>query len=270
LQIWFFSAIINNKEVHMSKVKIIHGTYRRRPVDGSVFDLVQPFSIHPQSKEGSILVDGTNTEGFPNNVIKIVLNDHHDYELVAAGSAPKEETEDEAIARIAERFEFLQQLVGAASDGRIRGLIVSGGAGVGKSYEVEKVLQEANVLDALSWSADLEDEENTRRTIVDKNGEKKFQPRYSFEKGTLSAVMLFVKVHRFCNPGEVLVLDDCDGIFHDLDALNLLKAALDTGSKRIMTYNKDSNVLKQNGVPTKFEFKGTVIFITNIDFGIEK
>jgi hypothetical protein len=246
-------------------ITVIKGTYRKRPVDGIQFKLVQPFSVHPTSKEGFILVDGSDTPGFSNNILKIKLDNHHDYEPVTT-VARKLETEEEAIARIAERFDFLHQLVGAANDGRIRGLIVSGGAGVGKSYEVEKVLQENNVLDALAWNADSDDDEDARRTIVDKQGEKKFQPRFSFEKGTLSAVMLFVKLHRFSNPGEVLVLDDCDGIFHDLDALNLLKAALDTGNKRIMTYNKDSNVLKQHGVPTKFEFKGTVIFITNIDF----
>ncbi len=82
----------------------------------------------------------------------------------------------------------------------------------------------------------------------------------------MSAVMLFCKLHAYSDAGEVVVLDDCDSIFWDLDALNILKAALDTSGRRMLTYNKDSHVLKDRGVPERFEFKGTVIFITNIDF----
>jgi hypothetical protein len=61
------------------------------------------------------------------------------------------------------------------------------------------------------------------------------------------------------------VFDDCD-IFHDEDALNILKAALDSGKRRKIFWNTDSRKLRDEGIPNSFEFKGSVIFITNLNF----
>ena len=44
------------------------------------------------------------------------------------------------------------------------------------------------------------------------------------------------------------------------------KAALDSGKKRRIFWNSDSNLLRREGVPDSFDFKGSVIFITNIKF----
>jgi hypothetical protein len=49
-------------------------------------------------------------------------------------------------------------------------------------------------------------------------------------------------------------------------SLNILKAALDSGKKRMIHWNTDSRLLRQEGVPNSFEFKGGAIFITNIKF----
>jgi len=48
--------------------------------------------------------------------------------------------------------------------------------------------------------------------------------------------------------------------------LNILKAALDSGKKRMIHWNTDSRSLSQEGVPNSFEFRGGAIFITNIKF----
>ena len=48
--------------------------------------------------------------------------------------------------------------------------------------------------------------------------------------------------------------------------MNILKAALDTGKKRIIQWNTESRVLDREGIPDKFEFEGAVIFITNVKF----
>jgi hypothetical protein len=45
-----------------------------------------------------------------------------------------------------------------------------------------------------------------------------------------------------------------------------LKAALDSGKKRMIHWNTDSRILRSEGVPNSFEFKGGAIFITNIKF----
>jgi hypothetical protein len=49
-------------------------------------------------------------------------------------------------------------------------------------------------------------------------------------------------------------------------SLNILKAALDSGKKRMIHWNTDSRLLRSEGVPNSFEFKGGAIFISNIKF----
>jgi hypothetical protein len=61
----------------------------------------------------------------------------------------------------------------------------------------------------------------------------------------------------------VLVFDDCDSILEDEESLNVLKAALDSGKSRRVYWGSDSKMLQREGVPNSFDFKGTVIFITN-------
>jgi hypothetical protein len=60
------------------------------------------------------------------------------------------------------------------------------------------------------------------------------------------------------------VLDDADGILYDEDGLNVLKAALDTKPVRKIHWGTNSIILEKEGVPSNFEFKGAVIFLTNI------
>jgi len=48
--------------------------------------------------------------------------------------------------------------------------------------------------------------------------------------------------------------------------LNILKAALDSGKRRKICWNSDSRILRQEGIPDSFEFKGSAIFITNLKF----
>jgi len=62
------------------------------------------------------------------------------------------------------------------------------------------------------------------------------------------------------------VFDDCDSILMDDVALNLLKGALDSGKKRKISWLSESSTLRREGIPDSFEFKGSVIFITNLKF----
>jgi hypothetical protein len=62
------------------------------------------------------------------------------------------------------------------------------------------------------------------------------------------------------------VFDDCDSVFQDDLSLNILKAALDSGKRRRIFWNSDSSLLRREGIPDSFEFKGGVIFITNLNF----
>jgi len=64
----------------------------------------------------------------------------------------------------------------------------------------------------------------------------------------------------------VLVFDDCDSVLMDELSLNILKGALDSSKKRVIAWNTDSRLLRSEGIPDRFEFKGAAIFITNIKF----
>jgi hypothetical protein len=123
-------------------------------------------------------------------------------------------------------------------------MIVSGPPGVGKSFGVEEVL--------------------FRDGLFDQLGERK--PKYEIVKGAMSAIGLYTKLYEFSEKGNVIVFDDCDSILQEDLSLNILKAALDSGKKRVISWNTDSRVLRSEGVPDRFEFKAGAIFISNIKF----
>ncbi len=92
------------------------------------------------------------------------------------------------------------------------------------------------------------------------------QNEWEVVKGATSAIGLYKKLYRYSAAGSVVVFDDCDTVLFDDLSLNILKAALDSGQKRIIQWNTESRVLDREGIPDKFEFKGSVIFITNVKF----
>jgi hypothetical protein len=66
--------------------------------------------------------------------------------------------------------------------------------------------------------------------------------------------------------GDILVFDDCDSVLFDEVCLNMLKAVLDSGKKRTISWKAESSALRREGIPDRFDFKGGVIFITNVNF----
>ena len=82
----------------------------------------------------------------------------------------------------------------------------------------------------------------------------------------MTALGLYAKLYEYSDKGSVLVFDDCDTVLMDELSLNILKAALDSGKRRTIHWNADSNLLHRAGIPNHFDFKGGVIFITNVKF----
>jgi predicted AAA+ superfamily ATPase len=154
------------------------------------------------------------------------------------------ETDAEIYARLGERFEILDEMTKAVKSGDVRAMIVSGPPGVGKSYGVERVLQKADLFNTLA--------------------EKK--PKFEVVKGAMSALGLYAKLYEFSAAGNVVVFDDCDSILMEDLSLNILKGALDSSERRFIAWNTDSRLLRSEGIPDRFEFKGAAIFITNIKF----
>jgi len=156
------------------------------------------------------------------------------------------ETDEEIMQRLADRFEILEDMTRAVKKGDVRSMIVTGPPGVGKSFGVEKVLSKHDVFANVAQDGKLK--------------------KYEVVKGAMSAIGLYKKLYEFSDKKSILVFDDCDSVLLDDLSLNILKAALDSGKKRMICWNTDSRSLQQEGMPNSFEFKGGAIFITNIKF----
>lgn len=149
---------------------------------------------------------------------------------------------------INERFQFLADYVDMVAQRDMKSAIVVGEGGLGKSYTVMAQLAKNGLRDL----ADLEigamlSDANSRSTYVVVKG-------YSTPKG------LFRSIYE--NRNRLMVFDDCDSILRDEVASNLLKAALDSYDRRIITWNAES--FGESDLPKSFEFTGGIIFISNM------
>jgi hypothetical protein len=236
----------------MSVVLVKSGSYRGVPVINTQFKLVKGF----QTGKSGNWITVENGGLFPNNssLIRIKVEDQHDYEFIG-GEAPAEvtqfvpstvvqETDEQAMDRIATRFAVLDEMARATTNGGIRAMIVSGPPGVGKSFGVEQQLEKASMFDRIA-----------NRSL-----------KYEVIKGAMTALGLYATLFKHSDKNHVLVFDDCDSILMDDLSLNLLKAALDSGKRRRIYWNSDSSMLRREGIPDAFDFNGSVIFITNIKF----
>jgi len=244
-------------------------------VAGMTFKLVEDFKVS-KGGEGYVTVEGGSQPGFPDRSIRIRCEqgaynvagsakpipqgvsmltalksktvkgaEITDFtQIKVSDEAVAHETDEEIIERTRMRFEILKDMTKAVKAGDVRAMIVTGPPGVGKSFGVEEVLAKDDLFNTL--------------------GERK--PRYEIVKGAMSAIGLYSKLYQFSDAKNILVFDDCDSILLDDIALNILKAALDSSKKRTISWNTDSRLLRSEGIPDKFEFKGGAIFITNLKF----
>jgi hypothetical protein len=146
------------------------------------------------------------------------------------------------------RFGFVEKLVTMVSAGVQPSAVITGEGGLGKTYTVTKTLELAGYKD-ISSLADFEVGSiiNTRKCFTMVKG-------YSTAKGLYRTL--------FENNKSIIVFDDCDAVLKDPVALNLLKGALDSYGKRIISWNAD---MRDDDLPRSFEFTGRVIFISNMD-----
>lgn len=141
--------------------------------------------------------------------------------------------------RIAENFDAMMDMLECILNpfNPIKSMTVTGASGIGKSYNVIKRLEEAHDTGFCN---------------------------YFYLNGKCTGLGLYQALYNARHMGSVLLLDDVD-VFDTEDKLNLLKASLESDDKRIITYMSSSQVLRDAGIPTQFEFNGKVVFITNKD-----
>lgn len=150
------------------------------------------------------------------------------------------------LDRMREHFETLYGMSKAIANGQFHGMVVYGPPGVGKSHNV---------------AAALKNEELFTEGFEDRN---------LSVSGYMTTVNLYMLLYKYRHENHVLVLDDIDSIFVSPESLNLLKAALDSGESRTVSYMAQSRALEKEGIPKSFDFKGGIILITNINFDTYK
>ena len=135
-------------------------------------------------------------------------------------------------------FDNLTRLTKMVGRGIQPSLVITGMAGVGKTHLVKETLKQMGLRES-----------------------------YEFVhfKGRTTAAGLYITLYQ--NSDKIVIFDDCDSVFKDDDAVNLLKAALDSYDTRRISYISSRPLKDEYGepLPAHFEFTGKVIFISNIN-----
>lgn len=143
------------------------------------------------------------------------------------------------------RFNFLHDVVTMVASGIQASAMITGKGGIGKSHNVLSALKKAGYADLQDLEIGANPGKNTFIQI----------------KGFSTAKNLFRTLYEYNN--SVLVMDDIDSVLKDPIAVNILKAALDSYDKRVITWG--SEMRGDDELPRSFVFTGRVIFISNLD-----
>ena len=148
------------------------------------------------------------------------------------------ETPEQIDTRIKTTYENMEVLINSVVNGATNSMVVSGSAGIGKSYGVHAIL-----------------DNNPNIT-------------YQFVKGYVKPTGIYKLLYENRGSNQVLVFDDADSIIDEVVGLNLLKAALELKKSRTICWFSEKEFISDDGtvIPNYFDYCGKVIFLTNLDF----
>ena len=176
-------------------------------------------------------------------LVKLLKDKHNISYSFDGGVAVNGVTVNHAVKKseftVKERFEFIEQFTKLTARGVIPSMVVTGSGGLGKTHTVLQTLLKMGL------------QEDTIGTI---DGD------FVFIKGYTTPRNLYTTLYE--NNGKVIVLDDLDTAFRDPVGASILKAALDSSEKRIVSWGAES---RDDTIPSRFEFYGKVIFISNLE-----
>lgn len=161
------------------------------------------------------------------------------------GDAIPEQTIENEFS-INERFEIMTDYTEMVATRELASTLVTGEGGLGKSFTVMQTLRKTGLEDI---------------TKMEIGAKFDGQRGYVVVKGFSTAKGLFRTLYE--NRKQIIVFDDCDSVLKDPNAVNLLKAALDSYDVRIVTWNAEGWSSNED-LPKTFEFEGGVIFISNL------
>lgn len=137
------------------------------------------------------------------------------------------------FSKLEEDYASLERFVVNVSAASLRGLIVTGPPGVGKTTSVTRLLDQYAI------------------------------GPYKLVAGHMSVVTLYCELYRHRNAGEIIVLDDVDSAFKSMEGINIVKAAADSVPQRRISWATSSPVLKAWNIPQTFSYDGGIILISN-------
>ena len=190
-------------------------------------------------------INGKYVANINGKIIKRSKKEHMDYVVKKAGADTVQPIVESKFS-INERFGFLSDMVTMVAKGDQASVVVTGPGGLGKSHTVTKSLRKAGFNDLSTLDNMQVGEPVPKNAFIVIKG-------YSTPKGLYRTL--------YENRNSVIVFDDCDSVLKDPVSLNLLKGALDSYSRRVISWRAD---IKEEDLPTTFEFKGRVVFISNI------
>lgn len=225
----------------MFNVQINKGTFRGNDFSGKYVatktwfpDSVPAHEAHLGDGKVFVMVDGKERGVW-------VFKSDIEMEGMEVSPQATVESVEEMKQRINKRFTVMNMMTKGIISGNIRSLIISGAAGIGKTYSLDKALKTAHEYGEIV---------------------------YKSINGKISGIGLYEQLWNNRDANSVLLIDDVD-VFSDMDMLNLLKAALDTGETRKVCWSTASSYLDDKNIDKEFEFEGTIVFITNVDIDKE-
>lgn len=139
------------------------------------------------------------------------------------------------VESVSRQFELLRVVGENMVKGNFTGLCVSGAAGIGKTHTLDQE--------------------------VFGPAQAKGLIKYRKASGRTSPVQLVKLLYDYRTRDSMLLLDDNDSIFEESDALNVLKASLDSYPVRRISWLSSTDELEED--QKDFLFEGRVAFITN-------
>jgi hypothetical protein len=174
----------------------------------------------------------------PSNPKVMVRRVKEQYQGSNNGTAPTVNGESVDVRKqfsVARRFAFMKKMTQMVAKGTAAGAVICGPAGIGKTFSVTQVLEDEGMREGY---------------------------HFEFIKGNMSPLGLYETMYR--NQDKLIVFDDCDSALFNPQCANLLKAALDTCDRRVITW-MSSAMDREGGLPSQFEFSGQILFISNLD-----
>lgn len=256
---------VSNESVYIEGYESLI-TEAKAVVDGKTFKSQKDAIVYLVKDKGMSINDIVSTYGFAPNAVKY----HAKNSLEAVAGVPETVVQDKSVSDAIKKtksveyadpaviYQDLEDLINLVISGVQPSLVISGGAGTGKTFTVKQLLKAAGM---------------TRGND------------YKIIKGQTTPFGLYSSL--FLNKNNLIIFDDTDSIWKDKVAVNILKAALDSDEERIIswqsknTYDPDLPPYEEmqgmteyemqrqyfadrEKLPNEFLFEGKVIFLTNL------